>query len=544
VTNPLHRTSLPGTTWTTSNAAENIPGVMTPLGASFWVSVIELGLRGSFEAMGVLAKDQVRADYSPDESLTTVFYGRFVVNVDTFRWVSDLTPGASGRVFEESLLGSVRDLPVARLAPWRYGLFATRVPAIAVKLPGRTRTQSGEVRTWWRGMTSEQARRRPAAERLVECYGRAIRVMQVQLLATFFAQGLLDKLGELAKRAGRPEAHLSLMTGYGDTEEVQMVSKLYQLAHGRVGLDDFLATYGARCPGENELSARSWREDPALVETLARKYKAATGIPDPADQHAEREAERLAAERDVLAGLPAPLRPAARLLFRIGRTYIPLREENKGSMAMSMDAARASARDLGRELASAGVLADAEDVFYLTYPELSGTLPADVRAVVAERRALREEYQGLDLPQFWTGDPVPIKIDASGGVSERADRVDGVAAAAGVAEGRARVLFDADGIDDLEPDEILVCRTTDPSWASAFHLVAATVIDIGGTASHGAIVSREMGIPCVINTRNGTRVLRTGDLLRVDGTAGLVTVLEPAPLEPAPLEPAPLEQAP
>ena len=148
---------------------------------------------------------------------------------------------------------------------------------------------------------------------------------------------------------------------------------------------------------------------------------------------------------------------------------------------------------------------------------------------MAERRAQREEYARVDLPQFWTGDPVPVELDAGGEDAERADEVEGMAASAGVAEGRARILLDADGIDEIEPDEILVCRTTDPSWASAFHLVAATVIDIGGPVSHGAIVSREMGIPCVINTENGTRVLRTGDLLRVDGTAGRVEVLERAP---------------
>jgi pyruvate,water dikinase len=112
--------------------------------------------------------------------------------------------------------------------------------------------------------------------------------------------------------------------------------------------------------------------------------------------------------------------------------------------------------------------------------------------------------------------------------AERVTQVSGVAAAHGVVEGRARVLASADEVDDLEPDEILVCRTTDPSWASAFHLVSGAVIDIGSTSSHGAIVAREMGLPCVIGTGNGTALLRTGDLIRVDGGKGLVTVLEPA----------------
>jgi pyruvate,water dikinase len=73
-----------------------------------------------------------------------------------------------------------------------------------------------------------------------------------------------------------------------------------------------------------------------------------------------------------------------------------------------------------------------------------------------------------------------------------------------------------------------VCETTDPSWASLFLVASALVIDIGGALSHGAIVARELGVPCVINTRVGTRRLRTGDLLRVDGHCGMVTVLAAA----------------
>jgi phosphohistidine swiveling domain-containing protein len=524
--NPLHATSRPATAWSTANAAENIPGVMTPLGATFWLDVLELGLRGSSAALGVLPSEEVRATDAPDERLVAVFLGRFVVNVDTFRRLADLTPGVDGRKFEERVLGSVRERPVARLEPWRYAVFATRAPVVGFRLPDRTHNQTVEMRAWWRQMIWARGGE-PASMRLREAYTRAIAVMRIQLLATYFSQRLFDRLRALAERAGRSEDYLSLMTGYGDTEEVQMVSALYALAHNRLSLDDFLRTFGARCPGENELSARSWREDPAPVESIARKYRNASAIPDPAAQHAEREAERLAAERRVLSGLPAGWRPGARLLFRLGRTYIPLREESKGSLAMAIDAARAAARDRGRELAAAGVLADAEDVFYFTLAEAL-EVTRDARELVAERRAQREQYERLDLPRFWTGEPVPITIESGNGDSERAHELGGLAGSAGIAQGRARVLLGADGIDEIEPDEILVCRTTDPSWASAFHLVAATVIDIGGPLSHGAIVSREMGIPCVINTLTGTRALRTGDLLRVNGTAGRVSVLEPA----------------
>jgi phosphoenolpyruvate synthase/pyruvate phosphate dikinase len=121
---------------------------------------------------------------------------------------------------------------------------------------------------------------------------------------------------------------------------------------------------------------------------------------------------------------------------------------------------------------------------------------------------------------------IPAKIEASD-AAQTGDEIAGLAVSPGVVEGRARVVLDA-ATSELEPGEVLVCETTDPSWASLFLVASALVIDIGGALSHGAIVARELGVPCVINTRVGTRRLRTGDLLRVDGDAGMVTVLEAA----------------
>ena len=79
---------------------------------------------------------------------------------------------------------------------------------------------------------------------------------------------------------------------------------------------------------------------------------------------------------------------------------------------------------------------------------------------------------------------------------------------------------------DVEPGEILVSHTTDPSWASIMFVSAALVVDIGGIISHAAVVARELGIPAVVNTRHGTDLLRDGDRVRVDGSAGTVELLD------------------
>jgi pyruvate,water dikinase len=81
---------------------------------------------------------------------------------------------------------------------------------------------------------------------------------------------------------------------------------------------------------------------------------------------------------------------------------------------------------------------------------------------------------------------------------------------------------------DVEPGEILIAPITDPSWCSIMFLSKALVVDLGGALSHAAIVARELGIPCVVNTQNGTTVLRTGDRVRVDGDKGTVELLASA----------------
>ncbi|MGX9225229.1 PEP-utilizing enzyme [Streptomyces albus] len=94
-------------------------------------------------------------------------------------------------------------------------------------------------------------------------------------------------------------------------------------------------------------------------------------------------------------------------------------------------------------------------------------------------------------------------------------------------EGVVRVVHDA-AFTEVEPGDILVCATTDPSWASVLFLSGALVVDVGGPLSHAAVVAREIGVPCVVGTGDGTRALATGDRVRVDGGAGTVEVLDRA----------------
>jgi pyruvate,water dikinase len=107
-----------------------------------------------------------------------------------------------------------------------------------------------------------------------------------------------------------------------------------------------------------------------------------------------------------------------------------------------------------------------------------------------------------------------------------ANEIRGFAASAGVVEGIARVLTSVNDIGQMMEGEILVCPVTAPSWAPLFSKIKAAVSDIGGTMSHAAIVAREYGMPAVVGTGQGTKRIRSGQRLRVDGDRGIVTILE------------------
>ena len=112
--------------------------------------------------------------------------------------------------------------------------------------------------------------------------------------------------------------------------------------------------------------------------------------------------------------------------------------------------------------------------------------------------------------------------------AEDVSEIKGFASSAGVIEGKARVLKLLKEVIDLEAGEIMICPTTNPSWAPVFTKIKAAVTDIGGLTSHAAIVCREYGVPSVTGTGIATSVIRTGDTIRVDGDTGVVTILERA----------------
>lgn len=214
-------------------------------------------------------------------------------------------------------------------------------------------------------------------------------------------------------------------------------------------------------------------------------------------------------------------------------------------------------RQFGEVFAGAGFLESANDVFMLRRYEVSEALfdlysgwsvgapsrgPGYWPKVVARRREIHNTLKkwspppALGVPPEVVTEPFTVMLwgITSDSVSawlrsgEDGDdsHLSGFAASPGLVEGPARVIFTADEIADLEEGEILVAPLTAPSWAPVFNKIKATVTDVGGMMSHAAIVCREYGLPAVTGTAFGTKKISTGQMLRVDGNTGQVTILD------------------
>jgi pyruvate,water dikinase len=531
-TGPVHTQSGPNTFWSTTNLGEALPGVVTPLGWSIWMPAIDIGVRDCFARMGALRNKDVHVPPNIDDRVASIFYGRAALNATFFCEMGGRLPGTGPDAIAKQLLGEV---------PAGIALENTlkRMPVVAFKMPYALATVRRDVLTrikpidpWWRSSVAniEAVDLAAAKGLLAETGARFIEMIRVQAGGVFIGvQPPFDQLIALIEKAGLDaESANALGAGQGSHAEIDIIYDLWALGREKITLEAFLSRHGYHGPFAGEISSVSWREDPSPVVRLAGQYGARKESDNPELAHGERTQARIAAEQQLLAKLPAVQRPGARLVLKMAAARIPLRGVAKGTYLQVLDVGRSAARRIGTLLVEQGTLDDRDDPFYLTVQELTGTLPANAKELVAERRAQREDFQRHGIPTNFRGNPEPYEL---AGVETPADdaAIEGIPASGGVVEGIVRIVHDP-AFSDIEPDEVLVCVTTDPSWASVLFLSSALVVDIGGLLSHAAVVAREIGVPCVVGTRTGTKALRTGDRVRVDGNTGKVLVLERAPV--------------
>ncbi|MCX5386804.1 rifamycin-inactivating phosphotransferase [Streptomyces sp. NBC_00083] len=323
---------------------------------------------------------------------------------------------------------------------------------------------------------------------------------------------------------------VAFLRGVEDDGFLDGLAKLPGGIETRDAIVAYLDRYGMRCVGEIDITRPRWSERPAaLVPVILdniRMFEAGA-----AGRRFEEGRQRAwQKEQDVLARLralpdgDAKADETKRMIDRV-RTFVGYREYPKYAIISRYFVYKqALLREAGR-LVRDGVLAEREDIYYLTLGELDAVARSNRadRALIEERKDAFRSYEALTPPRVLTSEG-----EALDGAYRRDDApagaLLGIPVSTGTIEGRARVVLDmADA--DLEAGDILVTTFTDPSWSPLFVGIAGLVTEVGGVMTHGAVIAREYGLPAVVGVAGATRLIRDGRRIRVHGTDGYVELL-------------------
>ena len=344
-------------------------------------------------------------------------------------------------------------------------------------------------------------------------------------------------LAAIAEALGDPAMALTLITSVGDVDSAAPSHAMWQLSRldpasdeYRQGFARFLDEFGSRGPNEWDIRSEVWETDPSLVTVLVDRMRGAPDDESP-DARNQRNVERReaveATVRTALAGQPEAL-AQFEMGLRSAHVYLAGRERTKTNVIRVLHEVRMAIRQLGarHDYSPSRIcmlLAEELDAF------VAG--PDEFRPRLAARE---EQYLGLwqlEPPFIIDGAAPPLSQWPRRGASTATpavagDVLTGVPGSPGTATGRARVVLHPSDPFALEPGDVLVAPITDPAWTPLFVPAAAVVVNVGAQVSHAVIVSRELGIPCVVSVLDATARIPDGALVTVDGSTGTVTVLD------------------
>ncbi|UGT67524.1 aminotransferase class III-fold pyridoxal phosphate-dependent enzyme [Nocardia gipuzkoensis] len=528
--------------------------VCTPMMFSLYDNAFQYSMQRFFEGLG-LAGPGAEPDWM------AMYYGRAYWNVSAVKKCFQRIPGFDEQHFDDDLgvlneygpdgpirtpntpLTIARALPVALAVQRSYREQLAAVDRFAASWPAKYEAWQERVRAL--PHTDEATFAADLADCLLTLHAATERTYFTTIyhnssVQTDFKQ-LLDKVDAAT---GATSSAIDLMGGLAEISHMALqrgIVELHRVAQ-ESGLDGpawddalaaFLAEQGFHADAELDLTCPRWSEDPQRVRSMiAVMLEHGTAPADPAttlvEQRKRYESELAAVRARVRARPTTRVRYAKALDKQIERMrrYLVARERMREFSSQCYAVVRAYVVEAGTRLATAGALERADDAFQLTIHELTDLVAgrvdaAALAAVLAYRRAMYAGYRDLTPPH-----------ELGGGVTVAAVRavadgdLTGLGCSPGVAEGTARVITALSGIDQLREGDILVTRFTDPGWTPALGLVAGVVTEVGGMLSHAAVIGREYGIPAVLNVAGATNAVKSGQRIRIDGSAGVVRILD------------------
>jgi pyruvate,water dikinase len=527
--------------FTRANAGEVLPDPASPLA---WTLVWEPGVLKGWHDAAILDYGTLDPGEMSEDRPEVVgsFGGYLYISATAARIFGARGPGLTPEAVDFIYFGEHPDVPPYVPEPWhenegatvRMGAWMGAVLA-AEDLPelredrdlaDATRAERPELEKLTDAELVERARH------LVPLVRHLFRRHLAITAGASIGPGLLTAVGEAL---GDPTLALRLVTSVGDVDSAAPSRAMWELSRldpsspeYRRGFRAFVEAYGSRGPNEWDIRSDTWETRPAMAEALIAVMRPAADEDSPSarDARARADREALTAQvREMLAGKEELLGFEAGL--RSAHLHLAGRERTKTNVIKVIHEIRMAIRELAaRHDYSPShmcmLLADELDAFVAD--------PGEFRARLAAREQQFLTLFELEPPFIINGEVAPLdewprREQGGQPLASSGDVLTGVPGCPGRARGRARIILDPADPSALEPGDVLVAPITDPAWTPLFVPAAAVVVDVGAQVSHAVIVSRELGIPCVVSVQHATRRIPDGALLEVDGTTGTVTVL-------------------
>jgi pyruvate,water dikinase len=301
---------------------------------------------------------------------------------------------------------------------------------------------------------------------------------------------------------------------------------------------EYIELYGDRCMGELKLESITLRQDPSFLFAVLRNYLSRDDI---SIETLARNEMKFRQEAEEAAFSAVKEKSGSFKLRNFKKDLLKLRQavKNRENMRLMRTRAFGLSRDIfvevGKQLAFYGLLEHPRDIFYLTLEELQQymegrSIQSMYKPLVASRKKEYESYESEELPHhFSTVGPVyhhnKYEYGKQVEYTGNEDMLQGTGCYPGVVEEKVKLIFSPDDELNLE-GQILCTVRTDPGWAPLFPTAGGIIVERGSTLSHSAVVARELGIPAIVNVPGITKIIKNGELVRMDGTKGTVIRLD------------------
>jgi rifampicin phosphotransferase len=563
------------TLYTRSNVGEVFPDPVMPFTRTLTLfDGAELGWRDAWLRIGAFDAEEFRPDTM---DVLGVSGGYCYLNASIIRLFGERAPGLSAQAMDEQFFGAQPGIPPyieqpgdvrpdlsEKVGAWLMSILTATDEASLKHDQAVTRKMRAD-RLNFSSMTDAEL-----VARVRKLYAEDFRHYFAQHIHTTYAATVpVGVLQQLTATIGRPDLFFPLISGIGDVDSAAPSQAMWDLGrfvassapvsaafdHGNDGLyeelrrsavpgsdcaefmkrfDAFMYEYGSRGPNEWDTAMPTWETHPAIALAAIDRMRHATDAQNPSASNALRAADRKAAANEVRAALAGNDEALGtfELALRSSAVYLPGRERSKTNAVRFIQETRLPMREFGRRMKAKGYFQAVEDFSMLFNEELDRFMaePAAFVDVIASRKTHWQELADHD-PQFiFDGQPdFPAAWAPRAGIAYDAlhsgDTLQGMPGCTGVVEGIARIITNSGDPTALNAGEILVAPSTDPSWTPLFVSAGGVVVDVGAPLSHAIIVSRELGIPCVVSATGATKRIPNGARIRVDGNIGLVTIL-------------------